>query len=76
MSDGIHLNYFYFLYCNSATVTLYITAAERDKPIFGHPWTTGNPWINLTIPENFDVGEATISLSAWDYVEGKLFYTV
>lgn len=57
--------------CILATVTIYVTAAERDKPIFGHPWTTGNPWINLTIPEDLDVLTAVVTLNAWDYVEGQ-----
>ncbi len=56
---------------DSSAITLYITAAERNKPIFGHPWTLGSPWINLTIPEDLDVNTAVVSLNAWDYIAGK-----
>ncbi|CAL8104119.1 unnamed protein product [Orchesella dallaii] len=57
------------LQSDTAAVTLYVTAAERTKPIFGHPWTTGNPWINLTIPEDLDNGTTVVTLNAWDYIE-------
>jgi len=54
-----------------ATITLYVTAAERNKPIFGHPWTTGNPWINVTVPEDMELGSTVVNLHAFDYVAGR-----
>lgn len=56
----------------AALITLYITAAERTRPIFGHPWTTGNPWINLTIPEDLENGTTVVTLNAWDYIESMI----
>ncbi|CAG7831498.1 unnamed protein product, partial [Allacma fusca] len=30
---------------DNATVTIHVLVAERNKPIFGPPWSAGNPWI-------------------------------
>ena len=63
----------------AATVTVYVLVAERTKPIFGPPWTPGNPWINATVPENIETGSTIVTFNAFDYIAGNnwvLIFTV
>lgn len=51
---------------SSVEVTIYIRAQSEMNPVFSPPWTTSNPTIEITVPEEASVGSTLLTLSARD----------